>query len=67
LLFGLNDNSSDEYATTFYPYNALLPNNDGSGASYPISMQDLKIKDDDGCISFQINSGRCKTGLRYGC
>jgi hypothetical protein len=29
-------------------------------------MQDLKIKDEDGCISYQINSGRCNTGLRYG-
>lgn len=67
LLFGLKDKSSNEYATTFYPYNALLPNNDGSGASYPVSMQDLKIKDDDGCISYQLNSGRCNTGIRYGC
>lgn len=66
LLFGLSDNSSDEYSTTFYPYNALLPNDDGSGASYPISMQNLKIKD-DGCISYHITSGRCVTGIRYGC
>lgn len=66
LLFGLNDNYPDEHSTTFYPYNALLPNNDGSGTSYPVSMQDLKIKD-DGCISYQFNSGRCSTGIRYGC
>jgi len=65
-LFGLNDNYPDEHSTTFYPYNALLPNNDGSGTSYPVSMQDLKIKD-DGCISYQFNSGRCSTGIRYGC
>jgi hypothetical protein len=66
LLFGLSDNSSDEYSTTFYPYNALLPNDDGSRAPYPVSMQNLKIKD-DGCISYHITSGRCITGVRYGC
>jgi hypothetical protein len=66
LLFGRRDNSSDEYSTTFYPYSALLPNDDGSRASYPVSMQNLKIKD-DGCISYHITSGRCSTGIRYGC
>jgi len=66
LLFGLRDNFSDEYSSTFYPYNALLPNDDGSSASYPVSMQNLKIKD-DGCISYHIASGRCSTGIRYGC
>ncbi|MGA7370973.1 MAG: hypothetical protein WBX01_17780 [Nitrososphaeraceae archaeon] len=66
LLFGLTDNSSDEYLTTFYPYSALLPNDDGSRASYPVSIQNLKIKD-DGCISYHITSGRCIRGIRYGC
>lgn len=67
LLFGLRDNpAEDDYSTTFYPYNALLPNDDGSMASYPVSMRDLKIKD-DGCISYLITSGRCSTGIRYGC
>ena len=67
LLFGLSDNnSSDAYSTTFYPYNALLPNDDGSRISYPVSMQNLKIKD-DGCISYHITSGRCSKGIRYGC
>lgn len=66
LLFGLRDNFSDEYSSTFYPYNALLPNDDGSSASYPVSMQNLKIKD-DGCISYHIASGECITGIRYGC
>jgi hypothetical protein len=66
LLFGLSDNSSDTYSTTFYPYNALLPNDDGSRALYPVSMQNLKIKD-DGCISYHITSGSCGTGILYGC
>lgn len=66
LLFGLNDNSSDEYSTTFYPYSALLPNADGSRTSYPVSMQNLKIKD-DGCISYHITSGRCSSGMQYNC
>jgi hypothetical protein len=66
LLFGLSDNSSDEYSTTFYPFNVLVPNDDGTGISYPVSMQNLKIKD-DGCISYHITCGRCSTGLRYGC
>jgi len=66
LLFGLSDNSSNTYSTTFYPYNALLPNDDGSRALYPVSMQNLKIKD-DGCISYHITSGSCGTGILYGC
>ena len=66
LLFGLGDNPADEYSTTFYPYNVLLPNDDGSRTSYPVSMRNLKIKD-DGCISYVISSGRCSTGIRYGC
>jgi hypothetical protein len=66
LLFGLSDNSADEYSITFYPYGALMPNDDGSRTLYPASMQNLKIKD-DGCISYHITSGRCSTGMRYGC
>jgi hypothetical protein len=66
LLFGLNDNSADEYSTTFYPYSALLPNADGSRTSYPVSMQNLKIKD-DGCISYHVASGRCSSGMQYSC
>jgi hypothetical protein len=66
LLFGLNDNSADEYSTTFYPYSALLPNDDGSRTSYPVSMQNLKIKD-DGCISYHVASGRCSSGMQYSC
>lgn len=65
LLFGLGDNSSDANSITFYPYNTLLPNNDGSRAAYPVSMQNLKIKE-DGCISYHITSGSCSTGIRYG-
>ena len=66
LLFGLSDYSSGDFSATFYPYNALLPNDDGSKGSYPVSMQNLRIKD-DGCLSYQITSGRCSTGIRYGC
>lgn len=66
LLFGIKDNSSDEYSSTFYPYNALFPNDDGSRTSYPVSMKNLKIKD-DGCLSYHIASGKCDTGIRYGC
>jgi hypothetical protein len=65
LLFGLKDNVSDECSYTFYPYNALLPNNDGSRTSYPVSMKNLKIKDDG--FTFRIGSGGCRTGIRYGC
>lgn len=66
LLFGLNNNSSDECSYTFYPYIALLPNDDGSRTSYPVSMKNLKIRD-DGCLSYRITSGGCRTGIRYGC
>ncbi|HZD36097.1 MAG TPA: hypothetical protein VE130_12905 [Nitrososphaeraceae archaeon] len=65
LLFGLRDNFSDECSYTFYPYNALLPNNDGSRTSYPVSMKNLKIENDG--LSYRISSGGCSTGIRYGC
>jgi hypothetical protein len=66
LSFGLNDDPSDGESIIYFPYNALLPNNDGSTTSYPISLKNLRIKD-DGCISYHITSGTCDTGMRYNC
>ena len=66
LLFGLSDSPSDKGSITFYPYNALLPNDDRSKTSYPVSMSNVKIRE-DGCISYYVAPGRCSTGIRYGC
>jgi len=66
LMFGLSDSPADKGSITFYPYNALLPNDDRSKTSYPVSMSNVKIKE-DGCISYYVAPGRCSTGIRYGC
>jgi hypothetical protein len=66
LSFGLNDDPLNGESIIYFPYNALMPNNDGSTTSYPISLKNLRIKD-DGCISYDITHGSCYTGIRYNC
>lgn len=66
LLFGVRDDPFDAESAIFYPYTALLPVNDGSGTSYPVSLRNLRTQD-DGSISYHITSGRSHTGIRYNC
>jgi hypothetical protein len=38
-MFGIHDvNNNDPESITFIPHNALIPNNDGSEAEYPVSF-----------------------------
>lgn len=64
LMFGLND-PIDSESITYLPHNALIPNSDGSGTKYPISFQNIRIK--DGCICYAVQPGNCYTGIRYKC
>jgi hypothetical protein len=63
-MFGLSDNPLDPESLIYRPYNALVPNSEGSGIdNYPISF--YNVMNYDGCISFNVKSGSCKTGLNY--
>jgi hypothetical protein len=65
LMFGLSDNPLDPESMIYGPYNALVPNSEGSDIeNYPISFYHARVKD-DGCICFNVESGSCKTGLNY--
>lgn len=64
LMCGLCDNPLDSESIIYRPYNALIPNNEGSNIQYPISFYDVKIRDD--CVCYNVASGTCKVGLQYG-
>jgi hypothetical protein len=65
LVYGLADDPTDLESITYRPYNALIPNNEGSDKQYPISFDNVRIKKDDGCICYNVGSGKCSTGLTY--
>jgi hypothetical protein len=66
LLYGLNDvGDSDPNSILFRPYDVLIPNSEGAAVEYPISLANCKIKEDDGCISYDIFDGISRKGLGY--
>lgn len=66
LLYGLNDvRNSDPDSILFRPYDALIPNSEGDAMEYPISFANCRIKEHDGCISYDIFDGICTKGLGY--
>jgi hypothetical protein len=66
LMFGIRDAyNSDPESITFIPHNALIPNNDESGAEYPVSFNNPMLK--DGCIYYSTREGSCYNGIRYSC
>ncbi|MFZ0514561.1 MAG: hypothetical protein WAM14_23355 [Candidatus Nitrosopolaris sp.] len=65
-MYGLADDPSDFEAITYRSYNALKPNNEGSDKQYPISFDNARIKEDDGCICYNVGTGTCNTGLGMG-
>lgn len=66
LMFGVRDaKNSDPESITFIPHNALIPNNDESGAEYPVSFNNPMLK--DGCIYYSTREGSCNNGIRYSC
>jgi len=63
LMYGLSDNPSDPESITYGPYNALVPNNEGSNTQYPISFHNPRIE--SGCICYEVKSGNSKSGMKY--
>src|SRR5919199_5428975 len=63
LMYGLSDNPSDFESIIYCPYNALIPNNEGTTMQYPISFHHLRIE--SGFICYSIKSGNCKNGMKY--
>ena len=62
LMFGLLDKDDNE-SITFVPHDSLIPNNDNSGTSYPISFQNIMLRDK--CVCYSIESGNCINGIQY--
>ena len=62
LMFGFVDKDDPE-SITFVPHNSLIPNNDNSGTSYPISFQNVMSRDN--CVCYTIESGKCINGIQY--
>ena len=60
LLYGIDLGSNP---VSYFPYTQLVPNNENICKQYPISFNDIKIK--DGCICYKIDSGTCETGMRF--
>jgi hypothetical protein len=41
----------------------LIPNNDNSGAAYPVSFRNIMLK--DGCVCYSVEPGNCNNGIHY--
>jgi hypothetical protein len=63
LMYGLSDNPSDPESIIYGPYNALVPNSEGSDTQYPISFHNPRIE--SGCIYYDVKYGNCKGGMKY--
>ena len=53
-MFGLAD-PIDKESIIYIPHNALKPTSDGSGAKYPISFNNIRIKCD--CMCYEVQFG----------
>jgi hypothetical protein len=63
LMCGLSDNPSDSESIIYGPYNALIPNSEGSNIQYPVSFHNPRIE--SGCICYDVKSGNCRNGMKY--
>ena len=63
LMYGLSDNPSDPESIIYCPYNALLPNSEGSNIQYPVLFHNPRIE--SGYICYSVKSGYCKSGMKY--
>jgi hypothetical protein len=61
ILYGKNDNASDPESISYFPYNVLVPNKDGTSSQYPVSFHEVMVK--NGCFCYKINSGNCNAGM----
>ncbi|HET7642541.1 MAG TPA: hypothetical protein VFK40_03450 [Nitrososphaeraceae archaeon] len=62
LMFGLTDKNNPE-SVLFFPHNVLIPNKDDSLNNYPVTFQNIRLKDN--CICYNISYGLCDNGLSY--
>lgn len=62
LMFGFLDKDDPE-SITFVPHNSLIPNKDASGISYPVSFQNVMLR--DSCVCYSVESGNCINGIHY--
>ena len=60
LMYGVPDDNS---AITYWPYSALVPNSDKSGARYPVSFESPMVK--GGCICYTVGDGMGGAGMRF--
>jgi hypothetical protein len=63
IMFGLSESSNEPESITFVPYSTLIPNKDESNMRYPISFQNIMLR--DGCVCYSVQSGNCTNGIRY--
>ena len=62
LAYGILDDLTDLQSLAYFPYNQLLPNDDGGLArEYPVSFHDFQTR--NGFITYKIGSGKHQTGL----
>jgi hypothetical protein len=63
LLYGFNDDASDDASVIFFPFDSLYSNKDGSFnySQYPINFIFNGIR--NGCICYNIENGFCNQGL----
>lgn len=62
IMVGFLDKDDPE-SITFVPHDSLIPNKDNSGTAYPITFQNIMLK--DGCVCYSIQSGKCNNGINY--
>jgi hypothetical protein len=66
LLYGCKDAAAEDASSIlFRPYNALLSNSDRLAKQYPISFTNSRVKEDDGCICYDILDGVCTNGISF--
>lgn len=63
IVYGKNDNLSESESISYFSYNQFVPNKDGTPMQYPVLFHEAMVKDN--CLCYKINSGSCKTGLKY--
>jgi hypothetical protein len=63
LMYGLSDNTSDSESIIYGPYNALIPNSEGSNIQYPVLFHNPRIE--SGYICYGVTPGNCKNGMKY--
>jgi hypothetical protein len=60
---GSYDSSTDLKKLNYKPYTSLTPDHDPLGKQYPLSFYNLREM--EGCICYDVNSGTTNTGMTY--